>query len=189
MVWLNRLLVWFTVIALFLIVATPLWVAIEFGNLTPLIQHMDNSYVDGQRTPGSFNGTLFQLPAVLTFAVLVSLTYASGQLCSMLLRSGIIAAFLGVILAAVFVAWSIGMSVLGVNWLISIAPLPIILLWVTWLRRRTGSPSARAGGRGRAWVCRWPCHCWPSARQRCRSGCSRSRGLPRAFRPSSTSIK
>ncbi|HVU88826.1 MAG TPA: hypothetical protein VHD36_16000, partial [Pirellulales bacterium] len=134
MVWLNRLSVWGTVIFLFLAVATPLWVAVIFKDLSLLVDHIDHSYVYNERTPGSFTGTLFQLPAILTLAVLVSLTYASGQLCSMLLRSGIIAAFMGVILAAVMVAWSVGMSALGVNWLISIAPLPLIMLWVTWLR-------------------------------------------------------
>jgi hypothetical protein len=134
MVWLNRLFVWGAVLVVFLAIATPLWVAVTLGDLTLLVQHMDNSYVDGQRTSGSFTGTLFQLPAFLSFAILVSVAYASGQLCSMLLRSGIIAAFLGVVLAAVMVTWSVGMSALGVNWWLSIAPLPIIMLWVTWLR-------------------------------------------------------
>lgn len=134
MVWLNRLFVWGAVLVVFLAIATPLWVAVTLGDLTLLVKHMDNSYVDGERTPGSFTGTLFQLPAVLSFAILVSVAYASGQLCSMLLRSGIIAAFLGVVLAAAMLAWSVGMSALGVNWWLSIAPLPIIMLWVTWLR-------------------------------------------------------
>ena len=81
-----------------------------------------------------FTGSIFEMPAACTFAVSALLAYACGQLCSMLMRSGIVAGFLALILTAVVLAWSALMGATRVNWLLSIAPLPVFMFWATWLR-------------------------------------------------------
>ncbi len=64
----------------------------------------------------------------------VGLAYASGQLCSMLLRSGVLAAVFGLVLTAVLCGWASLMVALGVNLGWSLAPIPLVLLLATWLR-------------------------------------------------------
>lgn len=57
-----------------------------------------------------------------------------GQLCSMFLRSGILAGIAAVVLAVPAATWAGLMSYYQFNWLWSVLPLPLALLWATWLR-------------------------------------------------------
>ena len=61
---------------------------------------------------------------------------AVGQFCSMLFRSGVLAAFLSVLLAGLLAAWCGLMLFWGVNWLWSALPIPVALLLATRLRTR-----------------------------------------------------
>ncbi len=72
-------------------------------------------------------------PILLGFAV-VAVSFASGQWVSMLVRSGIMAGFFAVLLAGVLSGWAVLMDALGVSYLWSVAPIPLVLLWATWLR-------------------------------------------------------
>jgi hypothetical protein len=69
-----------------------------------------------------------------TALALVMLAYAAGQIFSMFLSSGILAAVLGVALTVLFYLWAVLMMVLGVPWLWSVWPIPVVLLLATWLR-------------------------------------------------------
>lgn len=71
------------------------------------------------------------LPGYLLWA---ALAYGSGQWCSMLFRSGLLAAVFGVITAALLLAWAALMEFLNLSWLITVAPLAIALFAATWLR-------------------------------------------------------
>jgi hypothetical protein len=75
------------------------------------------------------NGTLV-IECLLGFAVAA---YACGQLCSMGIRSGILAATFGTILTAVVCTWAANMHWLGLSWLWTVGPLLLAFMAVTWL--------------------------------------------------------
>ncbi|HTQ39696.1 MAG TPA: hypothetical protein VMJ32_11755, partial [Pirellulales bacterium] len=60
--------------------------------------------------------------------------YSAGQFASMLIRSGIIAAVAGVLLAAALCGWTLLMRSLQVPFWWSVWPIPLVLLLATWLR-------------------------------------------------------
>ena len=64
----------------------------------------------------------------------IILGICAGQLCSMFFRSGILAGLFGLILAGILALWLALMWLWGINWLWSVAPIPLVLLLATWLR-------------------------------------------------------
>jgi ABC-type transport system involved in multi-copper enzyme maturation permease subunit len=74
------------------------------------------------------------LPFVKTPIYIVILGLSAGQFCSMLFRGGIIAGLFSCILTFLLVCWCELMDFLGVPWLWSVAPIPLLLLLATWLR-------------------------------------------------------
>ncbi len=68
------------------------------------------------------------------FLLLAIIGFCCGQLASMLFRSGIIAAFTGVLLALATAVWTVLMRMFEVNVLWSVVPIPLALLFATWLR-------------------------------------------------------
>jgi ABC-type transport system involved in multi-copper enzyme maturation permease subunit len=65
---------------------------------------------------------------------LAILGYTAGQLCSMFLRSGILAGFFSLVLSGVLCGWAWLMWFLQVPWTWSVVPIPLALLLATWLR-------------------------------------------------------
>lgn len=63
----------------------------------------------------------------------VVLAYASGQLCSMFFHSGILAAAASLGLTAALCAWAALAAFLNLDWLWSVAPVPVAFLLTTWL--------------------------------------------------------
>lgn len=63
----------------------------------------------------------------------VAVAYACGQLCSMLIRSGILAVFAGTVATAAICAWAWLMFFFGLSWWWTVAPLPVACLAATWL--------------------------------------------------------
>jgi len=91
---------------------------------------------------------------VEVFAELVVVAYTAGQLCSMLIRNGIVAAAISMVLIVPIYFWTVLMWYLEMSWLWSVAPLCLAFLVATrlrtrdWLLERTGL---------RAWVrAGWP---------------------------------
>lgn len=76
-------------------------------------------------------GWLTRLPGYLLWS---ALAFGSGQLCSMFLRSGLLAAVFGVVMAGLLVGWAAFMEFLELSWLLTVAPLVIALFVSTWLR-------------------------------------------------------
>ncbi len=68
--------------------------------------------------------------AALGLAVLM---FAAGQVCSIFIRSGIVAIFSAVLCSVVLFGWTMFLNELGVWWVVSSLPLPFIFCWVTWL--------------------------------------------------------
>jgi hypothetical protein len=60
--------------------------------------------------------------------------YGVGQLCSLCVRSGVIALFLGLVLSWLAGAWAMMMWEYHVPLWFSVAPIPVYLLWAGWSR-------------------------------------------------------
>lgn len=125
MVWLSRQLVWLCLVALgtmvFLLLLATIWA--KAPDLNPARSPW--------RAETSFDLPLFHVGRVL---LLVVLACALGQFCSMFLRSGILAAVFAVALSLVAVVWVCVMASFEMNWLWSVAPIPVALFLATWLR-------------------------------------------------------
>ena len=63
----------------------------------------------------------------------VPVAYACGQLCSMTLRSGILAAAFGGILTALVCGWAALVYTFGMSWSWTVAPLLLAFMAATWL--------------------------------------------------------
>ena len=63
----------------------------------------------------------------------VGVAYACGQLCSMTIRSGIVAVAFGTVLTFLLCGWAELMYMLGLSWLWSVAPLLLAFVVTTWL--------------------------------------------------------
>jgi hypothetical protein len=135
MVWLNRQCVWLGVVIAVLAIGVPLWTKSATGTLTPLTNPVNLRNLAGLPAgTAQFFGCIDQLPSWAFFAVYAVLAYSCGQLCSMLFRSGIVAGFAGIVLSLAVSAW-VGVTVeLRLNWLVTLAPIPVFLLWATWWR-------------------------------------------------------
>ncbi len=114
-VWLSRHLVWMA--------ALLLWSALVFVALLCAFGHP-------QREP-EYEEAVVVLGYLVGWALVV---YGGGQLCSMFVRSGILAGFSAVLLGGLLSGWAWLMWFLQVPWIWSVAPIPAVLLLVTWLR-------------------------------------------------------
>ena len=61
------------------------------------------------------------------------LCYASSQVCSLAIRSGLVALACAAFASLQVVGWAVLMWQLGVSLWLSVVPLPVFLLWATWL--------------------------------------------------------
>lgn len=153
-VWLARHIVWLgTLAALFTILALVLSIFLVKG-----VQH--RAFRDLRYDNWSYGPSVIVLQelagvatnvatgsALASFGVLTA--YAIGQLCSMVLRSEILAAFLALVLAVVLSAWVAVLFVWDLSGWLFLFPLAAGLLLATWLR----APAWLAGrNTWRAWV-------------------------------------
>lgn len=108
LVWLSRQLAWGCVLAIVACVAALLQI------------------FDGMRTSNELHiiGSLFGLAILL---------FAAGQLCSILIRSGIVAVFTAALCSFLLVSWIVFTGNLGVPQLLFAFPLPFIFFWGSWL--------------------------------------------------------
>lgn len=137
-VWLSRQMVWITPLLLLTAAVVPL--SLLFLLKMPELAtawYMPNSASLPGPWPRELLGVNILTAAASQVAVVVggiSLAYGSGQLCSMFLRSGILAAVFGLILTAALCGWTWLMVALKVSLAWSVAPIPLVLLLATWLR-------------------------------------------------------
>lgn len=113
-VWVTRQLPWIGTVVLSSLVACIIWVWPTHRNAVLVLV----------REPYSIVGIVFG----------VTMTYAAGQWTSMMIRSGLLAGALGILLAGLLCGWTALMVFLGIPWWWSIAPIPVVLLGATWLR-------------------------------------------------------
>ncbi|MGA2257351.1 MAG: hypothetical protein ABSG53_22060, partial [Thermoguttaceae bacterium] len=101
--------------------------------------------IAGKKQP---DGMLLVIERLVGFVVVA---YVCGQLCSMVFRSGILAATFGTILTLLLCGWAALMYGLGLSWLWSVAPIPLAFMVATWLHapdwileRKTGRARLRS---------------------------------------------
>ena len=111
-IWLARELAWLAALAVWILIMS----VIAFG------------LQGGGQAPGLGAAIFLAATALLTVA-----GFACGQLASMLIRSGIIAATVAVVLVVVCIAWAVLMRLSGINLLWSVFPIPIAMFVATWL--------------------------------------------------------
>ena len=105
LVWFSRQLTWGTVLATVALIAC---VPLLFG------------WPEDEEIPAAALG-------------LALLLFAAGQTCSMFIRSGIVAIFSAILCSLILCGWSALLVAMRVWWVVSLLPLPLILLWATWL--------------------------------------------------------
>jgi hypothetical protein len=108
LVWLTRLLCWSSVVA----------VAIAIGLL------QSSRLTRPESLPTSF----------VQLALFFGIPFAVGQWCSMFIRSGIMAGFMSVLFGTIACGWSLFMFGLQIPLWFSVLPIPLALLFATWLR-------------------------------------------------------
>jgi hypothetical protein len=129
-VWFTRHVVWIAPVAVWSLATVFLVLfAFESRDLCELAEKLIRGDLDTAIDAGQAIGILAGM-----FLVTLALVYSVGQFCSMFLRRNIVAAFVGLILAGVLCWWAGLMDTLGISWLWSVAPIPLVLLVATWLR-------------------------------------------------------
>lgn len=146
-VWLTRQLVWLAVAAVItLICIAATWFTLPnnydtrssvsllmlrdapFGGLVPCLRLFasSNQEVSG---PVVVAFVVIIIPATVLFAA-----YACGQFCSIYMRSSIVAGVASIGFLLALIIWAVIMSALWIDWLWSVAPIPVALLVATRLR-------------------------------------------------------
>ncbi len=128
-VWLSRQLVWIPPVILLTLTVLPLFFLRYFHELDRLTRHLPYGW-----EPSHFSVMLGDAAQVGFFLVSVALGYATGQLCSMFFRSGLLAVVFGLILSLVLCSWAGLMWWWEVPLVWSVAPIPWFLLLATWRR-------------------------------------------------------
>jgi len=135
-IWLSKQRVWMTATLgiVLLFVLSDLFASYYLGN--KLIQ-------DVQKTLNGISRNTGNSPSILVFLFVVS-TYSIGQFVSMLFFRSVTAAFVGFVFYGLFMAWHSFMIQLNVPLIISVWPIPLVLLLATyvrsadWMLERTG---------------------------------------------------
>ena len=130
-VWLSRQVVWMVPAALLTVAVVPLFF---FHDLFDIDRFWIHPTTRWSRASSHFSVALGDASEIGFFLGSVALGYASGQLFSMLLRSGLLAAIFGLMLSAVLCGWAGLMWWWEVPWFWSVAPIPFFLLAATRLR-------------------------------------------------------
>ena len=150
-VWFTRQVQWIAILAVSTMVTGFFWIGprtiAQLFNLVESATNLERYW--------SWNWNQFDyvpIPQVWLGLACVAVSYAAGQWTSMMIRSGLLAGFFGLVLAGVLCGWVFLMFLLEVSWLWTVVPIPLVLLWATWLRAvRIGFAKTRPGRRGSRW--------------------------------------
>ena len=147
--WLSRQLPWIATLTVSTLLLSVGWLWLILGSIKGVIRFAEyvTDITEGFQRADYFRYA--ELPWILSGIALAAVCFAAGQVASILIRSGIIAGIIGLILSAALFVWVLLMRTMQVNFLWSVAPIPLFLLWATWLRRRIGSEKEN----GSAGVC------------------------------------
>jgi hypothetical protein len=134
-VWIARQAAWLSVLMVWAVAVHSLWFIIQdgpqfIGAAREVLHYRSNS----NWTENNFISKFDSLPPVPASLFLTIGAYACGQLASLFLRSGILAGFVGLLLSFVLFEWTRFIQLLEISWLWSLFPIPVVLLFASWLR-------------------------------------------------------
>ncbi len=154
-VWLSKHVVWFTraimsVAAILFCVLFVSWLYPGYSSRMGVGRFFDGVWLNAQlpnSTPGDDSGA-----RLVGRAIILTLTmYSIGQFCSQLIRSTIVSLFASFLVALTAFGWAGVCWYFGVPFILSVLPLAIGCLLVTWCRTHSWMID---DNRGRAWL--WP---------------------------------
>jgi hypothetical protein len=185
-VWYSRELLWILALFISTLVICLFWLPLDsLASLWRTVQIATNWNWYQSRWPsyGYIHDFVpwVNLPPMAIGLTCVAVSFCAGQWMSMFVRSGLMASFFGLLLSAILCYWVALMSAMQVSFLWSVAPIPLVLLWATWLRApdwaaEVTSLAARGrGGGGR--VDPGPGACRRGAHSSRKPGSARGAGL------------
>jgi hypothetical protein len=133
-VWFTRQVCWIAILLVATSVICFVWVW-RYGNFQSVWEALSRAlrygFINYDERPG-YN--FLYLPPLDVGLALAAVSFAAGQFASMLVRSGIMAGFFGLLLCGALCGWVLLMNTMEVSFLWSVWPIPLVLLFATWLR-------------------------------------------------------
>ena len=133
-VWLAKLLTWTSVLCVWAVVVHGLWFLLQGGPNFLTRPANRSTGALGRLGQSLLRDVVQAFAAHCPVAVQTIGGFACGQLGSMFLRSGILAASVGLVSTLALYGWAELMQFLEIGWLWSLCPIPLVLLFATWLR-------------------------------------------------------
>lgn len=131
--WFSRQIVWICAVLVWLAISL-VCIGVEMTRPSSMF-HLES--VEARYNPSMFAGFQMRreaLDIVLATLGLGVLFYSVGQVCSLLLRSGILALAVGMFCCVMAGTWAGIMWWLHVPLWFAVAPIPLIAFWASWLR-------------------------------------------------------
>jgi ABC-2 family transporter protein len=136
-IWVARQFTWICVLAIWALIVHALWFIFHGGpQFLSAQQEFLNSGGWYDSHSWTYVGALERLPPIALSLYITIGGFACGQLASMLVRSGILAGFIGLTLAGILYGWAQLIQRMEISWVWTLFPIPFVLLFVTWLRTR-----------------------------------------------------
>jgi hypothetical protein len=154
-VWLSKHVVWLvraviSVAAILFCVLFVSWLYSSYSSRMGLAEFVDGVWLNTQ-LPNSLPDSASGIRLVGRAIILTLTMYSIGQVCSQLIRSTIVSMFVSFILGLTAFGWAGACYWFGVPFTLSVFPLAIGCLLVTWYRTKSWMID---DNRGRAWI--WP---------------------------------
>lgn len=156
-VWFSKHLVWFvraiiSIAAILMFMMAPWWLHL-YGSShgRPGIETFVNGVWLNLPHPNNASNDLLGVRLVGRAIILMLLMYGIGQVCSQLIRSTIVSFFVAFLLALAGFGWAGACYWFDVPFTLSVLPLAIGCLLLTWLRMNSWM---KDDNRGRTWL--WP---------------------------------
>jgi hypothetical protein len=135
-VWLTRQLPWVaTLLVATIFTVWRLLLHSDFGRLWELVASLTDFRSFRRTNPyGYYQYSSYYFPPLAVYLSCIAVSYAAGQWASMMIRSGILAGFCALLVSGALCGWVLLMQLLGLSWVWTVAPIPLVLLWATWRR-------------------------------------------------------
>jgi hypothetical protein len=131
-VWFTRVVPWLAVATVPTLLATLIWIG-PYALKKLLIAGLTIFQVLGQQGRVEFEHW-YTLPPLAVGLAAAAMAFAGGQWVSMYVRSGLLSGFFALVLAALLLGWTVLVYLSQLSWLLFLAPVPLVFLWLTWLR-------------------------------------------------------
>jgi hypothetical protein len=129
-VWLSRQVPWMAILFVCTVPISFYWLKFN-SNVSALWEIFQLAMQQGWFSYDHYYRFLYVPPLNFGLACM-AVSFGAGQFASMFVRSGIMAAFFGLLLAALLCGWVSLMHVMQVPFWWSVLPIPAVLLWATW---------------------------------------------------------